>query len=164
MKAGMNDFLGKPFFVQSLIEAIKASPLFERRSAEPNAAGEFGDDTPIDPPANATAGMMSWMPDLTANGNDEVVQQALAEIPEVLDEIEKALARGDTEVAGERAHYLKNTVFALRIEPMVEPCRAVVERAHTGDRTAASQSLTALRRAFAQWKESRDRPPAASAP
>jgi hypothetical protein len=53
---------------------------------------------------------------------------------------------------------LKNTVFALRIEPMVEPCRLVLDRSNAGDAATARQSLTALRRAFGQWKHSRQPP------
>jgi signal transduction histidine kinase/CheY-like chemotaxis protein len=44
MKAGMNDFLGKPFFVQSLVEAIQASPLYARRTADP-ATADDADET-----------------------------------------------------------------------------------------------------------------------
>jgi hypothetical protein len=108
--------------------------------------------------------MMSWMPDLTADGSNEVVRQALAEIPEVLAEIERALGKSDSAVAAERAHYLKNTVFALRIEPMVEPCRIVLDRANAGDSAGAKLSFTALHRAFTQWKESRDQTTATKGP
>lgn len=157
MQAGMNDFLGKPFFVQSLIEAIQASPLFSRRTAEPAPSPDSGDDNDEIPPAGP-AGMMSWMPDLSGEGNQEIVEQALAEIPTVLGEMAQALGAGDTETAAERAHYLKNTVFALRIEHMVDPCRVVLERAQAGDRAAASAALPALEHAFADWKASRARP------
>jgi hypothetical protein len=94
---------------------------------------------------------MSWMPDLSADGENEVVEQAVAEMPALLDEIATALGTGDLETAADRAHYLKNTVFALRIEPMIAPCRAVFERASSGDADAARHALADLRGALSVW-------------
>jgi hypothetical protein len=79
----------------------------------------------------------------------------MAEIPAVLAEIQSGLGAGNLEHVGERAHYLKNTVFALRIEPMVAPCRAVLERAHAGDVASATKSFQTLQAAFAAWRQQR---------
>ena len=176
MLAGMNDFLGKPFFVQSLIEAIQASPMFARIKAARCAgdpddeAPDLGDeavDTPVDSGLGGDTpgddevipepppGVMSWMPDLSANGDADIVKQAVDEIPGLLDEIGTSLDVGDLEHAAERAHYLKNTVFALRIEPMVAPCRSVYERSQQGDVSSARQSLETLRAAFVAWNADR---------
>jgi signal transduction histidine kinase/CheY-like chemotaxis protein len=181
MEAGMNDFLGKPFFVQSLIEAIKASPFYAQRSGEPtvidgdDASGARGstasaspplaedshaDDPAEDsgdddiPPPPEPAGVMSWMPDLSADGG-ELVAQAVAEIPVVIDEIEAALDTADAETAADRAHYLKNTIFALRIDAMRPPCLALNERASASDIEGARAHLEPLRRAFSAWEEAR---------
>jgi signal transduction histidine kinase/CheY-like chemotaxis protein len=181
MLAGMNDFLGKPFFVQSLIEAIQASPMFARLKSEaaagaspasPESGAASSDDAesgvdeadteqvgldqdddaaiPEPPP-----GVMSWMPDLSANGDSDIVRQAVEEIPGLLDEIGEALASGELEQAADRAHYLKNTIFALRMEPMVAPCRSVYERSQQGDVASAQQSLETLRGAFTKWNTER---------
>ena len=174
MNAGMNDFLGKPFFVQSLIEAIKASPLYARRTGEPVVM----DDTAAPPPAKApvpkveavhdshdevaeenppppeSAGGMSWMPDLAEVGG-ELVEQAVAEIPVVMNEISDALDAGDMDTAAERAHYLKNTIFALRMDAMIGPCRAVFDRSTAGDVDASRSGLVSLREAFANWSVAR---------
>ncbi len=163
MKAGMNDFLGKPFFVQSLVEAIKASPLYERRGDVPAApapaaaAEEFtaGAEEAPAPPPSAPSGVMSWMPDLGANGGSALVDRAIAEVPEVLGEIETALAAGDFEVVGERAHYLKNTIFALRMDPLVAPCRRVSDGAAALDAAATRGALADLGGAFAEWRAAR---------
>jgi len=173
MLAGMNDFLGKPFFVQSLIEAIQASPMFarvkeaaaDRAAAAPvpgladsgaqdsdTMADDPGDDAPIPEPP---PGVMSWMPDLSAGGDTDIVKQAVDEIPGLLDEIGTALDTGELEHAADRAHYLKNTIFALRMEPMVAPCRAVYERSQQGDVASARQSLETLRTAFTTWNDDR---------
>ena len=160
MQAGMNDFLGKPFFVQSLIEAIQASPLFANRSGEPPIAGASDAD-----PTSGVAGPvnnMSWMPDLSTSDDLAIVQQAVAEIPGVIKEIDDALRQENLELAADRAHYLKNTVFALRIDPMVAPCRSVFERAQSGDLASARQSLETLRAAFDGWSKSRAANPAAT--
>ncbi len=176
MLAGMNDFLGKPFFVQSLVEAIQASPMFAPLRTGTDGDGppsvdrlepdihdsmtpadelpdEFGggDEAVHEPPP----GVMSWMPDLSANGDSDVVKQAVEEIPGLLDEIGRSLDSGDTVHAADRAHYLKNTIFALRMEPMVAPCRAVYERSQQGDRASALQSLESLRAAFLAWNAER---------
>jgi hypothetical protein len=98
---------------------------------------------------------MSWMPDLSAAGGSAIVEQALSEIPVVLDEISEALAQGDTPQAAERAHYLKNTIFALNIEPMSGPCLAVFERSTAGDVTSAQKSMETLRAAFSSWSAAR---------
>ncbi|MBE2212665.1 MAG: response regulator [Opitutaceae bacterium] len=179
MLAGMNDFLGKPFFVQSLIEAIQASPMFARLKGEAAASaaasgdpgsnepgddasvGEMGtadgslgddDDAPVSEPP---PGVMSWMPDLSNSGDTDIVKQAVAEIPGLLDEIGEALKAGNFEHAADRAHYLKNTIFALRMEPMVAPCRSVYERSQQGDVASAQQSLETLRAAFETWNADR---------
>ena len=181
MLAGMNDFLGKPFFVQSLIEAIQASPMFAKRKSDAAAKGaapepdepdqdegdadgmeemdtaggtgeSVDDDAPIPEPP---PGVMSWMPDLSANGDTDIVKQAVEEIPGLMDDIGEALRTGDLEHAADRAHYLKNTIFALRMEPMVAPCRSVYERSQNGDVTSAQQSLETLRAAFASWNAER---------
>src|SRR6185503_17619234 len=107
------------------------------------------------PSASASSGGMSWMPDLSANGENEIVEQALGEIPGIMDEIAEALGKGALENAAERSHYLKNTIFALRMEPMIVPCRSVFERSSAGDVEAARQSLEALRVAFDEWKKAR---------
>lgn len=180
MLAGMNDFLGKPFFVQSLVEAIQASPMFARLRSDPGgepppsvdqlapgiqedetfsagaddeAAEETGADGALVP--EPPAGAMSWMPDLSASGDSDIVRQAVEEIPGLLDEIGRSLEAGDAAHAAERAHYLKNTIFALRMEPMVAPCRAVYERSQHGDVASALQSLESLRAAFSAWNAER---------
>jgi signal transduction histidine kinase/ActR/RegA family two-component response regulator len=163
MESGMNDFLGKPFFVQSLIEAIQATPYYDNRTGEPraSAAPPSEDNEPIepldddDPPPTPRAGKMSWMPDLSAAGGSAIVEQALSEIPVVLDEISEALAQGDAPQAAERAHYLKNTIFALNIEPMSDPSLAVFERSTAGDVRSAQKSMDTLRTAFSSWSAAR---------
>jgi signal transduction histidine kinase/ActR/RegA family two-component response regulator len=175
MAAGMNDFLGKPFFVQSLVEAIEASPLAGRLAGEASlgacdasAAAPGRIDTSVfTTPAHGSGedeagaacggagGVMSWMPDLSAPGDSEIVEQAIAEMPGIMDEIGAALGKGDHDTAAERAHYLKNTILALRIEPMIGSCREVFELATLGDTGAAERSLQALRAAFTDWRGKR---------
>ncbi|MGH8017949.1 MAG: ATP-binding protein [Opitutaceae bacterium] len=173
MEAGMNDFLGKPFFVQSLIEAIKASPLYAQRSGEPRPWEETSSAGPSAPakeqadaelaapveeaeeiPPPLEARVMNWMPDLSADGGG-LVEEAVAEIPQILDEIDRALDESDMETAADRAHYLKNTIFALRMDPMVAPCRAVYEKANEGDEKGSREQLANLREAFATWAADR---------
>lgn len=172
MQAGMNDFLGKPFFVQSVIEAIQASPLYARRKVAPPAPPAAPNE-PAPKPATAvadtapsashsTATGMSWMPDLSENGGSEIVQKALEEIPGILDEIGDALAAGDKDVATDRAHYLKNTIFALRMDPLVASCRSVHDSSASGDAAAARAALDVLRAAFADWMKDREAKAAAA--
>ncbi len=172
MDAGMNDFLGKPFFVQSLIEAIKASPLYARRGGDPGVRNEAPPDAPapaeepagLEPavagedaeeiPPAAETGAMSWMPDLSLDGGG-LVEEAVAEIPQILNEIDHALDASDMETVADRAHYLKNTIFALRMDPMVAPCRALYELAMAGDGKGTRDQLAILRDSFAAWAADR---------
>jgi CheY-like chemotaxis protein len=194
MRAGMNDFLGKPFFVQSLVEAIEASPIYVERlgrhevdaDADDSEAGRGvhvvtpspGGADPADPqggveivavageapeaaetkivPEPAVEVPMSWMPDLTANGTSAIVEQAVAEIPGLLDEIGSALQKRQFEVASDRAHYLKNTILALRIDVMNGPGRELNERAAAGDAPLAIEHLDTLRQNFAAWMVERE--------
>jgi len=153
MESGMNDFLGKPFFAQSFVEAIEASPLYERRVRNPTAVDDADEPTDENP---STGGGMSWMPDFSSEGDAEIVAQALAEIPHVMQEIDAALQVEDLTRAADRAHYLKNTIFALRIEVMRGPCLAVNERSSAGDLASARQAMEDLRSAFARWKAESD--------
>jgi hypothetical protein len=158
----MNDFLGKPFFVQSLIEAIQAMPLYEERMGDPSETNSqsspaFPPDELADAPSQeGPSGHMSWMPDLTSSGDNAIVEQAVAEIPEILTEIDEALAHGDGAVAAERAHYLKNTIYALHIQPMSSPCLTVFERSTAGDLASAQRSMEILRTAFDSWNADRN--------
>ncbi|MEZ5275493.1 MAG: ATP-binding protein [Opitutaceae bacterium] len=165
MEAGMNDFLGKPFFVSSLQEAIQASPVFNpdagsSRKYDPNDAGDepvkpgdpLGDeDEP--PPAS------SWQPPANNGGiysfgvlDPALVQQAVDEIPTLFDEMKEGLEANDLERVRDRAHYLKNTIFALKMDELFEPCRQVHDLAGAGRVNEAGKALGLLRATFEEWK------------
>jgi hypothetical protein len=138
-------------------------PLYQDRMGEsdgisspPNQAFPPDELSDKPSPAGPPTGHMSWMPDLTSSGDDAIVEQAVAEIPGILDEIADSLSQGDGENAAERAHYLKNTIYALHIQSMSSPCLSVFERSTAGDFASAQRSLEILRTAFESWNAGRD--------
>ena len=163
MEAGMNDFLGKPFFVSSLQEAIQASPVFDSSARRDREAGEDdpGDETgeesaedELDEPPPVS----SWKPQGGNGGiysveflDPALVQQAIDEIPSLFSEMKDGLDSSDFERVRERAHYLKNTIFALKMNELFEPCRQVHDLAGVRRTADARKALELLRTTFDEW-------------
>ena len=166
MEAGMNDFLGKPFFVSSLQEAIQASPVFDSRfKAAPTAVASVDVPEKVDevieddePPSG---GVSSWAPpgevaDIYRAGVLDIalIQQAIDEIPGLFDEMRQGLVDRDFDLVQDRAHYLKNTIYALRMDELFEPCRQVYDHAGLNKAGDAQKALDSLRVVFTEWHES----------
>ncbi|TVR52175.1 MAG: response regulator [Puniceicoccaceae bacterium] len=163
MDAGCNDFLGKPFFSKSLVEAIQASPLVVRRRrdlarGEPEVAAVSAPDLAGDTTVNGEEERAATPVDAETEkiiGKD-LIYLALDEIPVLLNDMSEALDNRDYERIRETSHYLSNTVLALRMEGLLEPCREVYRLAEEEDAAALPEALTVLNSCFADWKESRN--------
>jgi len=165
MAAGMNDFLGKPFFVSGLQEAIQASPIFASQvkadGFSRDEVAAVSDDEPedeVDPPPN---GGSSWAPpgdtaDIYRVGglDSALIQQAIDEIPGLIGEMKQGLVDRDFDLVQDRAHYLKNTIYALRMDELFEPCREVYDQAGLGRVGDGQRALDTLKAVFSQWQES----------
>jgi hypothetical protein len=167
MEAGMNDFLGKPFFVRSLQEAIQASAVFSESpgsrskpvpvvgNQEPN--GETARDSEEEPSLSS-----SWQPPGDTNDiyragvlDDELIQQAIDEIPTLFADMKRGLNDEDFDLVQERAHYLKNTIFALKMDELFDPCRKVYDMAGHRRVEDALNALEDLHGAFDTWQTNR---------
>jgi len=164
MEAGMNDFLGKPFFVRSLQEAIQASAVFARSpgsESAPVAVAESAipSEEMVQDSEEASARSSSWQPpgdtdDIYRAGilDSELIQQAIDEIPALLTDMEHGLGKEDFELVQERAHYLKNTIYALKMDELFDPCSNVYDMAGLGRVEDALEALGGLREVFDTWQ------------
>jgi signal transduction histidine kinase/DNA-binding NarL/FixJ family response regulator len=149
--AGMNDFLGKPFFAESLREAIEKCPLFAKREDLINAKmiEKKESEEKISP---------SDLPDVFKMGQSDgdLVKEAILEIPGLIDQMSVALDKDDFEMVQDRAHYLKNTIFALQMDALLPSCKSVSDKARKQDVEGARVALGELQKAFAQWEKESD--------
>ncbi|MBL4574511.1 MAG: hypothetical protein JKY51_00230 [Opitutaceae bacterium] len=83
----------------------------------------------------------------------DLVKEAIAEIPEILEEMYAALYGSDFEMVQDRAHYLKNTIFALQMDLLLPSCVLVSERSREQDVEGARKALGDLNKAFDTWKD-----------
>ncbi len=148
--AGMNDFLGKPFFAESLRQAIEGCPLFAKREEFAKAKKMETEESRKDEKNTSP----SDLPDVFKMGQNDgdLVKEAILEIPGIIDQMSVALDEQDFEMVQDRAHYLKNTIFALQMDSLLPSCKLVSDKAREQDTKSAGEALVELREAFAIWE------------
>ena len=67
--------------------------------------------------------------------------------------MKRGLDDGDFDLVQERAHYLKNTIYALKMDELFEPCRRVYDLAGQGRAGDARSALDDLDESFNTWQE-----------
>jgi len=100
----------------------------------------------------------SDLPDVFKMGQSDgdLVKEAILEIPGLIDQMSVALDKDDFEMVQDRAHYLKNTIFALQMDALLPSCKSVSDKARKQDVEGARVALGELQKAFAQWEKESD--------
>jgi hypothetical protein len=88
-----------------------------------------------------------------AQSDGDLVKEAILEIPGIIDQMSIALDGQDFEMVQDRAHYLKNTIFALQMDPLLPSCKLVSDKAREHNTESALEALGELRAAFVAWEK-----------
>lgn len=162
--AGVNDFLGKPFYAHQLQEKLESIPWIEEKRVEvsPESLAEAEEETehvPLfvgpateeieEPPAPS-------VPQTVFGGIDsypeEAVKAAIAEVHAKHTEMEESSAQGDWVMVKEDAHYLANTAMALGIDQLYLDSKDVEKAAELEDAKGVEKGLKELKLNFAAWE------------
>ncbi len=167
--AGVNDFLGKPFYAGQLGEKIEDIPWIEEKRVDPSTLlaepeveeepehvplfiGPATDEDLIEeevPPAPAVpqtvfGGIDSYPP--------EAVKAAIAEVYSKHADMEANAAKADWFMVKEDAHYLANTAMALGIDQLYLDSKDVENAAIAEDGEKVAKGLTELKLNFEAWE------------
>jgi CheY-like chemotaxis protein/HPt (histidine-containing phosphotransfer) domain-containing protein len=160
--ARMDDFVGKPIRVQSLIDALEraaaaqgveeiTSPLADDDCFWPNQADSLAQPTPQLLPAPDTEatsiissaalerlqGMMGGDPAIVL----ELLDGFFEEAPQLIDKMQESLQRGDMETLHRAAHTLKPNAAAFGALQLRDYSKALEEMAKGGTLTGADELL-----------------------
>ena len=127
-KAGMDDFVGKPFRADVLLNAVEQAVL-STEPAQPEAEG--GCETPAVVSAdagpdfaNASAAPVDWQDALARLGDEDLLREMaeifLSQAPELAANIETARRNGDAEDLRRAAHTLKGSASVISALPVVQ--------------------------------------------
>lgn len=105
------------------------------------------------PSGSNPQGVVDWEVALeTVDGDREllgvVLEAMLEEVPEMLDQLSKALESGDAEVAHRCAHTIKGSARTVMAVRTIESAAAVEALANANDLEAARKQLPELERAI----------------
>lgn len=176
--SGVNDFLGKPFYVEQLGNKISAIEWIEEKRVDSAAGGlglsedvtEAEAHSPLfigpateDPvgypsqPKEKTKPANAEMPESVFGGingyPEEVVKSAVAEVYSKHEEMERYLAEGDFVMVREEAHYIANTAMALGIDQLYLDSKDVENAAESKDATRIEKLLVELKLNFEAWEK-----------
>ena len=164
LRAGMTEFISKPFTIRRLQEVLVAAT-----GARTSEARETGESTAVDPatdkdsdaPQESTASAsgnalpivdLAQIAELRSLGRPKLVEQAMAlfrnQAESNLDEVDAALsARGATDVE-RAAHALKSAALSIGGRRFAAAAKACEEAARIGDLAAAGEKVPMLRLEF----------------
>ena len=143
MEAGINDFLGKPFFESDLEAKIREIPWLGESSA---SEGEESDDM-IEIDSSFVSGGMGFF-------SDELINQAIDETRSLCGDMLDAAGRRDHEFVRDKAHYLSNTAMALGIESLYVDSKRL-QKAAEEESDDCLALISRLQENFATWEASR---------
>jgi signal transduction histidine kinase/CheY-like chemotaxis protein len=143
MDAGINDFLGKPFFESDLEAKIRAIPWLVESSASEDS--EEAVESAID--SSFVSGGMGFF-------SDELIDQAVDETRSLCSEMLEAAKRSDYAFVRNKAHYLSNTAMALGIESLYTDSKRL-QKAAEEQSVDCPVLISRLQENFASWEESR---------
>lgn len=143
MDAGINDFLGKPFFESDLEARIRAIPWLEESSASEDS--EDSVEEAID--SSFVSGGMGFF-------SDELIDQAIEETRSLCLEMVEAAKRSDYAFVRDKAHYLSNTAMALGIETLYSDSKRL-QKAAEEESKDCPVLISRLQENFASWEASR---------
>ncbi|MBK1878072.1 ATP-binding protein [Pelagicoccus mobilis] len=164
--AGVNDFLGKPFYAGQLQEKLEDIPWIEEKRVEAVASPEepaaeehvplfIGpaeveevapvEETNPEVPQTVFGGIDSYP--------EEAVKAAIAEVFTKQMDMEKSAAEGDWAMVKEDAHYLANTAMALGIDQLYLDSKDLEKAAEDVDEPKAIKCLEELKLNFEAWAE-----------
>ena len=144
-RAGVNDFLGKPFFAAQLAERLREAPCFALASvveAAPEPAAAVVAHEAV--PKSVFGGIGSYPA--------EAVRKAVAEVYTMHDEMLALRQAGDWAMIREKAHYLSNTAMALGIDQLYLDSKDLQHAAESGDAAKVDKYLSELRLNFEYWE------------
>lgn len=144
LKAGMDDYLGKPIRIKDMTDKI--SELFH---------GSSTSQSPDDLASSPSEDVIVWSEALSSVGGDkkllcELVQVFLKETPGLLQKAVDAADVGDTEALRAAIHPLKGSMLFLNPNLAMESSEEVEQFSTDGDLDASRQSLAALQGQFDQ--------------
>lgn len=162
--AGVNDFLGKPFFAGQLGEKIEAISWIEEKRVDPDRVealssavaepqhvplfiGPASEDALVEeePAARSVFGGIGSYP-------AEAVRMAVAEVYAKHEEMEMRASKGDWAMVREAAHYLANTAMALGIDQLYLDSKEVEAAAEREDAPGVEKGLVELKLNFSAWE------------
>ncbi|MDQ8187444.1 ATP-binding protein [Pelagicoccus sp. SDUM812002] len=166
--AGVNDFLGKPFYAGQLGERIEAIPWIEEKRldpasivaeeevvAEPEHVPLFIGPAVVEEPEEEVVAE-PVAPRTVFGGIDsypeEAVKAAIAEVYSKLGDMEAGAAEGDWFMVKEDAHYLANTAMALGIDQLYLDSKDVENAALVEDGEKVKKGLVELKLNFEAWE------------
>ncbi len=169
--AGVNDFLGKPFFAGQLSEKIRAIPWFEEMEVEealveeeeesepehvPIFIGPAEVETVVEEPSYADESKPT-MPDSVFGGADgyppEVVKAAIAEVYSKHGDMKGLAREGNWAAVREEAHYIANTAMALGIDQLYLDAKSLETAAEKADAASVEKWLEELMLNFEAWEK-----------
>ncbi|EDY83944.1 ATPase, histidine kinase-, DNA gyrase B-, and HSP90-like domain protein [Verrucomicrobiia bacterium DG1235] len=160
--AGVNDFLGKPFYAGQLAEKLNDIPWIEEKRVEvvPESEEAAVEHVPLfigpateEPEEESVS---AAVPQTVFGGIDsypaEAVKAAVAEVYSKHLDMEKSAAEGDWVMVKEDAHYLANTAMALGIDQLYLDSKDVENAAVAEDGEKVEKALRELKLNFEAWE------------
>ncbi|MBD5779626.1 response regulator [Pelagicoccus sp. NFK12] len=169
--AGVNDFLGKPFYAGQLGETIEAIAWIEEKRVDPDsivgesaAAAPEPEHVPLfigpareeEPEEEIEPAAKPAIPQTVFGGIDsypeEAVKAAVAEVYSKHRDMEASAQKGDWFMVKEDAHYLANTAMALGIDQLYLDSKDVENAALAEDAEKVAKGLLELKLNFEAWE------------
>jgi HPt (histidine-containing phosphotransfer) domain-containing protein len=149
--AGMDDYLSKPIRVEELAAALERVALGKKAALAAPAAmaepsGELEPATPLD--AVAVERLRRLVPADQPQVLTQLVDTFLANAPELLAEMDAALAAGNAPRLTRAAHTLKSNAANFGATALEEQARAIEEGARAGQTGNAGSMIAGARDAF----------------
>jgi CheY-like chemotaxis protein/HPt (histidine-containing phosphotransfer) domain-containing protein len=138
--AGMDDYVAKPIRPNELVEALsRARPLSETRTASAEGAGSSLD-----------ASALESLRELDGEGFlAEVIDTFLSDAPALVATLRTTYEEGDTAGLRRAAHTLKSNGQTFGARRFSELCRALEERARSGELDRGAELLDRIEREYA---------------
>jgi len=169
LASGINAFLGKPFFADSLAEQILRIPWLGEREREEagegpapaERAGETALERPFAGAPDAAAPADAGAAEAGLTGGSlgdfapEMIDAAVAEAFQLGDAMGKALGAGDYLLIREKAHYLSNTAMAIGIDSLFIDSKALQKAAEQENASLVEELLPRLVRNLRAWEAQR---------
>jgi signal transduction histidine kinase/DNA-binding response OmpR family regulator len=148
MEAGMDDFLTKPLQVSALAQALEkwttglaGTPSIPPAASAPSSALNLNDSPLFD---DSRLREFIEFDDKDRSMTREVIKLFVADAPQRLQEIEKAMAQGNDQALKSAAHALKGAASNIGAVALQQACSHIEAFALAGDLASAKQPLSAL--------------------